>query len=61
MLPVLRTHSGLRCRRHDDVAVVSGTFDITFADHVVQAPTAPMVLSVADTGTVELQLFLTHA
>lgn len=44
----------------DDVAVVTGTFDITFADYDVQAPSAPIVLSVDDSGTVELQLFLTQ-
>ena len=45
----------------DGVAVVTGTFDVTLADYNVQAPAAPIVLSVADTGTVELQLFLTPA
>lgn len=42
----------------DDVAEVTGTFDIVLADHNVEAPSAPIVLSVADSGTVELQLFL---
>lgn len=45
----------------DDVAVVTGAFDVTLADYEVSAPSAPIVLSVADTGTVELQLFLTPA
>ena len=45
----------------DGVAVVTGTFDVTLADYGVQAPSAPIVLSVADTGAVELQLFLTPA
>lgn len=45
----------------DDVAVVTGAFDVTLADFGVSAPSAPIVLSVADTGTVELQLFLTPA
>jgi polyisoprenoid-binding protein YceI len=45
----------------DDVAVVTGTLDIALADYDVQAPSAPIVLSVADTATVELQLYLTAA
>lgn len=45
----------------DDVAVITGTFDITFADYDVEAPTAPVVVSVEGSGTVELQLFLTQA
>lgn len=42
-----------------DVAVVTGSFDVTFADYGVQVPTAPAVVSAEDHGTVELQLFLT--
>lgn len=45
----------------DGVAVVTASFDVAFADYDVAAPTAPIVLSVADSGTVELQLFLTQA
>lgn len=45
----------------DGVAVITGAFDVTFSDYGVQAPTAPIVVSVEDTGTVELQLFLTEA
>lgn len=45
----------------DGVAVVTGTLDITLADYGIEAPTAPIVVSVADTATVELQLFLTQA
>jgi polyisoprenoid-binding protein YceI len=45
----------------DGVTVVTGSFDITLSDYGVTAPTAPIVLSVADTGTVELQLYLTPA
>ena len=43
-----------------DVVTVTGSFDITFADYGVSAPSAPIVISVADTGTVELQLYLTQ-
>lgn len=45
----------------DGVAVVTGSFDLALSDYDVQAPSAPIVVSVADTGTVELQLFLTPA
>lgn len=45
----------------DDVAVVTGAFDVALDDYDVQAPTAPIVLSVADTATVELQLYLSPA
>lgn len=44
-----------------DVAVVTCTLDVTFADYGVEVPTAPIVVSVEDTGIVELQLFLTRA
>lgn len=44
----------------DDIAVVTGSFDVALADYDVKPPTAPIVLSVADSGTVELQLFLTR-
>jgi polyisoprenoid-binding protein YceI len=45
----------------DDVAVVTASFDVTFADYGVQVPTAPIVVSAEDHGTVELQLFLTRS
>lgn len=45
----------------DDVAVVTGTFDVTFSDYDVRTPSGPIVLSVEDTGIVELQLYLTSA
>lgn len=40
-------------------SVITGAFDIALYDYGVQAPSAPIVVSVEDTGTVELQLFLT--
>lgn len=45
----------------DGVAVVTGTLDVTFADYGVEVPSAPIVVSVEDSGTVELQMFLTRA
>ncbi len=44
----------------DDIAVVTGSFDIAFGDYGVQVPSAPVVVSVDDAGTVELQLYLTR-
>lgn len=48
----------LQATLQDGVAVVTGAFEITFADHDVQVPTAPIVLSVSDVGDVEFQLYL---
>ena len=42
-----------------DTAVVVGSFDITFSDYGVSVPKAPIVLSVADNGDVEMQLLFT--
>ncbi len=41
--------------------LVTGSFEIDLADHDIVAPSAPIVVSVADTGTVELQLYLAPA
>jgi polyisoprenoid-binding protein YceI len=41
--------------------LVTGSFEIDLADHEIVAPSAPIVVSVADTGTVELQLYLAPA
>jgi polyisoprenoid-binding protein YceI len=42
----------------DGMILVTGTTDIVLADYDVIAPTAPVVLSVDDSGTVEIQLWL---
>lgn len=42
----------------DGLILVTGTTDISFADYDVTAPTSPAVLSVEETGTVEIQLWL---
>ena len=39
---------------------VVGTFDIVFSDYGIEAPSAPIVVSVEDHGVVEIQLFLTR-
>jgi len=43
----------------DDTIVLVGSVDVTFSDYGVSVPTAPIVLSAADHGVVELQLFFT--
>ena len=44
----------------DGTVVIVGSTEITFADFNVEVPSAPVVLSVSDTGTLELQLLLTR-
>ncbi|MDP6287758.1 MAG: YceI family protein, partial [Acidimicrobiales bacterium] len=44
-----------------DVLAVVGTLPVVLADHNVVAPSASIVVSVADGGVVEFQLFLTRA
>ena len=44
-----------------DTVVVVGSLPVTFSDFGITAPTAPIVLSVDDHGTMELQLFFTRA
>lgn len=41
-----------------DVVVVTGSVDLALADFGVTAPSAPIVVSVADEATIELQLYL---
>lgn len=41
------------------VLVVTGSFEVLLSDHDVTAPSAPIVVSVSDRATVELQLLLT--
>ena len=43
-----------------EIVTVVGTFDIMFADYGIEAPSAPIVVSVEDHGVVEIQLFLTR-
>ncbi|MEM9564632.1 MAG: YceI family protein [Actinomycetota bacterium] len=45
----------------DDTVVVVGSTEITFADYGVTVPSAPIVLSANDFGTIELQLFLVRS
>lgn len=39
--------------------VVVGSTDVVFSDHDVEVPSSPIVLSVEDHGTLELQLLFT--
>ncbi len=57
------THSiriQLRGRLAGEVLVVTGSAEITFADFGIAKPESFKVLSVADHGTLEVQLFLTQ-
>lgn len=51
----------LQAQLADDLIVVVGALDITFADFGVSVPSAPIVLSAEDSGVVELQLFLARS
>ena len=48
----------LQAQLVDDTIVVVGSLDVTFSDYGVSVPSAPIVVSAEDTGTIELQLFL---
>jgi polyisoprenoid-binding protein YceI len=45
----------------DDTVVLVGSTELTFSDFGVEVPSAPVVVSVSDTGTLELQLLLTRS
>jgi polyisoprenoid-binding protein YceI len=45
----------------DGTIVVTGSLDIALSTYGVEAPTAPIVVSVSDEATIELQLFFTQA
>ena len=45
----------------DDTLVVVGSAPVTFTDFGVSMPTAPIVVSVEDSGSIEFQLFFTRA
>lgn len=51
----------LQAVSQDGTIVVTGSFDVVFADFEVAVPTAPIVLSVEDHGVVELQLYFTRS
>ena len=43
-----------------DLIVVVGNTNVTFSDFDVEVPSAPIVVSVEDNGTVELQLWFSR-
>jgi polyisoprenoid-binding protein YceI len=45
----------------DGTVVVVGSVEVTFSEWGVEVPSAPIVLSAADVGTMELQLLLVRA
>ncbi len=47
----------LQAKLVDGVIVVVGSLPATFTDWGITMPTAPIVLSVSDSGTIEMQLF----
>ena len=51
----------LKTRLSGSIIEVVGSLPIAFSDYGIQAPTSFAVLTVADQGTMELQLFFTHA
>jgi polyisoprenoid-binding protein YceI len=51
----------LKAKLSGSTIVVTGSLDIAFADYGISKPTSFAVLSIADTGTIEMQLFFTKA
>jgi len=51
----------LQARLVGDTIVVVGSIPFTFSDYGMRAPRAPIVLSVADGGSTEFQLFFRRA
>lgn len=50
----------LQAQLVDEVIVVVGQIPVVFADFDVSVPSAPVVLSAADNGIIEIQLFFTR-
>jgi polyisoprenoid-binding protein YceI len=51
----------LKARLSGSTIAISGSLPIVFADYGIQKPNSFTVLSIADEGTIELQLFFTRA
>ena len=51
----------LKAKLSGSTIIVTGSLDIAFADYGIEKPNSFMVLSIADTGTIELQLFFTKS
>lgn len=55
-----RVQIPMEARLVQGTIVIVGSTEITFADFDVEVPSAPVVVSVSDVGTLELQLLLTR-
>ena len=51
----------IQAQLKDGVIVIVGSMPFTFSDFGMSAPHAPVVLSVADNGTIEFQFFFSHS
>jgi polyisoprenoid-binding protein YceI len=51
----------LKAKWSGSVIQIAGSTEIVFADYNIRKPSSFLVLSIADTGTLELQLFFTKA
>ncbi len=51
----------IQARMVDGTIVLVGSFDVVFSDYGVSVPSAPIVLSVSDNGTIEMQILLTRS
>ena len=51
----------LKARLSGSIIEVAGSTPILFSDYQIQKPNSFAVLSIADQGTMELQLFFSHA
>jgi hypothetical protein len=51
----------IKAKRAGDLVVVSGSLPIVFADYSISKPNSFAVLSIADQGTMEFQVFFRHA
>ena len=51
----------IQARMVDGTIVLVGSFDVVFSDYGVSVPSAPIVLSVADEGVIEMQILLTRS
>ena len=49
----------IQARMVNGTIVLVGSFDVVFSDYGVEVPKAPIVLSVSDNGTIEMQILLT--
>ena len=51
----------LQAKKSGSVIIITGSLPVTFADYGISKPSSFAVLSIADEGTMELQLLFSHA